>query len=267
MYKIAPHKVVVIFLFCTHLMPSFVHAYDFAVMPVRSKDQTQQAYDPLMKYLSQASGQPVKLKAYNNFVNYWQDMREKKFDFALDAAHFVDYRAIQQEHQVLAKIQDQVSFSLVTTENEAILEASELAGKPVACLPPPSRGNLELDTFFKHPLRQPYKVEVKSYELAIAMMMVGKVKAAIIPTPMLNAYPELMVVESTNLWPHMGLTASNNVPTEVKSAVAKALLSISDNKQGSEALTVLGFAGFQPADQSMYRGYSKALKSYRYYGL
>jgi len=254
-------------LFFTHFIPTLAYAYDFAVMPVRSKEQTQQAYAPLMKYLSKASGQPIKLKPYTNFVNYWQDMRDGKFEFALDAAHFVDYRTKQLEHHTLVKIKDQVSFSLVTTEDGAVLEPSELVGKRVACLPPPSRGSLQLDSFFKSPLRQPVKFEVRSYEEALDMMKKGKVNAAMIPTPMLNAYPDLMVVESTDLWPHMGLTASKGIPTKVKSSVAKALMSISRDKQGSEALVTLGFSGFQPADQTIYDGYSKALSSYGHYGL
>jgi phosphonate transport system substrate-binding protein len=248
-----------------YLFSTTALAYDFAIMPVRSKAQTIQFYQPLIDYLAKASGQPVKLKAYNNFVNYWQDMRDGKMQFVLDAAHFVDYRVSQQEAQVLVKVLDQVSFSLVSTEEASILDVDELIGKPIACLPPPSRGNLEIDKFFKNPLRQPRKVEVKSYEDAVAKMKSGKVKAAILPTAMLGGFPDLNVIDTTELWPHMGITASKAVPTEVKSAVARALLGITRDKQGSEALAVTGLAGFEPADASTYEGYSKALKSYGQY--
>jgi len=258
-------KASVFLLFCLQIIPSVTYAYDFAIMPVRSKAKTEQLYKPLMNYLSMSSGQPITLKAYNNFVNYWQDMRDNKFDFALDAAHFVDYRAKQLEHQVLVKIKDQVSFSLVTTDEESILEPSELIGKPIACLPPPSRGNLEIDTFFKNPIRQPRKAEVKSYEEAVYKMKTGKVKAAVIPTSMLGAYPNLITVETTELWPHMGVTASPKVPTKVKSSVAKALLSLTRTDEGNKVLAAVGLPGFEPTDHSTYEGYSKYLVSYGRY--
>jgi phosphonate transport system substrate-binding protein len=246
---------------------SVASAYDLSIMPVRSEALTEKLYQPLAEYLSQATGEPINLKVYNNFVNYWQDMRDGKLDIVLDAAHFVDYRTRKQEHQVLVKLKDKVSFSLVSTEDLAILEPSELVGKPIACLPPPSRGNLEIDQFFKNPIRQPRKVEVKSYEEAVNLLKEGKVKAAVLPTPMLNSFPNLMVIDSTDLWPHMALTASANVPTEVKSAIAKALLHMSRDQRGAEALEVTGLTGFEPADHTLYDGYSKMLISYGNYSL
>ena len=200
-----------------------------------------------------------------NFVNYWQDMRDGKMQLVLDAAHFVDYRVKLKEHQVLVKIKDQVSFSLVSSEEEAILEPAELIGKPIACLPPPSRGNLEIDSFFKNPIRQPRKVEVQSYEDAVKRLKTGEVKAAVVPTAMVGGFPDLMVIANTELWPHMALTASPDVPTEVKSAILKALLGIEKDKQGAEALAKTGLAGFEPADATVYDGYSKALKTYGNY--
>lgn len=260
--KIQVKQNLFLFLFCAQCLPVITHAYDFAVMPVRSLAQTEESFRPLMSYLSKVSGEPIKLKAYSNFVDYWQDMRADKFDFALDAAHFVDYRVKKQEHQVLAKIKDKVSFSLVTTQDFGALDSTDLIGKPIACLPPPSRGNLQIDSFYKNPIRQPRKIEVKSYEEAVAKMLSGKVKGAILPTSMIGAYPNLNVVEATALWPHMGFTASPNVPTQVKSAVTKALLSLTRDKKGAEALTASGLTGFRPADNSVYDGYSRYLKTY-----
>jgi phosphonate transport system substrate-binding protein len=252
-------------LFTLVFFSSVASAYELAIMPVRSKALTEKLYQPLADYLSKATGKPIHLKTYNNFVNYWQDMRDGKLDIVLDAAHFVDYRAKQKEHQVLVKLKDKVSFSLVSSEDLAILEPAELIGKPIACLPPPSRGNLEIDSFFKNPIRQPRKVEVKSYEEAVMLLEQGKVQAAVIPTPMLNAFPNLMVIDSTDLWPHMAMTASANVPTEVKSAIAKALLGMEKDMQGNEALANSGLTGFEPADHSLYDGYSKALSTYGNY--
>ena len=94
-------------LFTFVFFSSVASAYDLAIMPVRSKDKTISLYQPIVEYLSKTTGESVNLKAYDNFVNYWQDMRDGKFDLALDAAHFVDYRAQKQKHQVLVKLKEQ----------------------------------------------------------------------------------------------------------------------------------------------------------------
>ena len=244
------------------LVSTTATALELAIMPVRSKATTEELYQPFVEYLSKATGQEIKLRAYNNFVNYWQDMRDGKLDLVLDAAHFIDYRVKKLEHQVLVKLQDQVSFSLASTEENSILDPEELIGKTIACLPPPSRGNLEIDNFFKNPIRQPRKVEVKSYEQAVMKLEKGEVKAIVIPTPMMGAYPNLSTIETTEQWPHMGITASPNVPAETKSALVKALLGMTRDQQGTDALTKSALSGFEPADHSVYDGYADALKTY-----
>ena len=90
----------------------------------------------------------------------------------------------------------------------------------------------------------------------------GTVKAAVIPTPMVQMFTDLYVVESTELWPHMGVTASADVPTKIKSKIARALLSMTKNKQGNDALEASSLVGFEPADNSVYAGYSKYLSHY-----
>jgi len=152
--------------------------------------------------------------------------------------------------------------SIDATHDDSVLEPSELIGKPIACLAAPSRGNLEIDTFFKNPIRQPRKTEVRSYEEAVVLMEKGTVKAAVIPTPMVQMFTDLYVVESTELWPHMGVTASQDVPTEIKSKIIRALLSMTKNKQGNDALEASNLIGFEPADSSVYEGYSKYLSHY-----
>ena len=239
-----------------------VSAYDISIMPVRSQAKTEELYAPMVEYFTKSVGVPITLKTYKNFVDYWQDMRHGKFELAFGAAHFVDYLVANHQHQVLAKLKDRVSFSLVTTQDDSVFEASELVGKPIACLAAPSRGNLEISTFFKSPMRQPRKTEVRSYEEGVVLLEKGTVKAAVLPTPMVQIFTDLHLVESTELWPHMGVTESPEIPTEVKSKITRALLSMKKNMQGNEALEASNLVGFEPADSGIYEGYSKYLSHY-----
>jgi len=235
-------------------------ALDFVVQPILPKKDLAKSYKPLADYLSKKTGQPIKFIAYANFLRYWDDMKAGKFDLVMDAAHLVDYRIQKMDHEVLAKVKDQVSFSLVTTEENAVLEPEELIAKRISCLAPPSRGNLQIDIFFPNPLRQPFKTETRSFRQAIELLQKGKVHASIVPSPMVGAFPGLYTVVSTDLWPHMGLTASPTVPANVKAAITKAMLEMETDPAAADALKAAAIpTGFEAAKNEDYKGYMKLL--------
>lgn len=234
-------------------------AYDFAVQPILPKKDLERSYKPLARYLANKTGQPIKFVAYSNFLRYWDDMKAGKFDLVMDAAHLVDYRIQRLDHEVLGKVKDKVSFSLVTTEDNAVLEPSELIAKRISCLAPPSRGNLQIDKFFPNPIRQPFKQETRSFREAIKLLQKGKVHASIIPTPMVGGFPDLYVVETTDLWPHMGVTAAPSMPADVKAAISKALLGMEGDPAAADVLKAGSLPGFEATTNEEYEGYMKLL--------
>lgn len=231
--------------------------YNLAVMPVRSERDTKQSFNNLADYITRATGHEVKLKTYPDFKSYWKAIRADEVDFVLDAAHLVDYRVQRKHHQVLAKVKDKVSFSLVTNADNPILDAEELVGKKISVLTFPSRGVLEVNKMFTDVDGRASKQVVKSYNQATFLLETGKVDAAMIPTPMLNRLTNLQVIQTTEQWPHMGFTASSKVPVKVKSSVVRALLRAPKSAYGLEALEHSGLSGFEPADHVVYEGYSQ----------
>lgn len=67
-------------------------------------------------------------------------------------------------------------------------------------------------------------------------------------------------VESTEPVPHMGLSASPELPEAVVEAVRKALLDASSNESGRKMLEALRIESFQPADAATYDGYADLLE-------
>jgi len=241
------------------LVQTQAHALDLVVQPILAQKQLKSSFKPLADYLSKKTGTKINFIAYSNFLRYWDDMRAGKFDLVLDAAHLVDYRAQKLGHEVLAKVEDKVSFSLVTTEENSVIDVEELVAKRISALAPPSRGNLQIDKFFPNPLRQPFKTETRSFREAIKLLQKGKVHASVIPTPMVQVFPGLYVVETTDLWPHMGFTASQNVPVDVKAALSEALLAMKEDKAAAAALKASQITGFEKGDNSDYRGFMRLL--------
>ena len=247
-------------LICT--LDSHAEEYTLAIQPILPQKELVENFQPLADFMSKASGHTITLHTERNFLFYWTKMRRgnEGFDFVLDAAHFTDYRIKTKHYQVLAKFPDTVSFSIVTGEDSFILDPEELIGLRVATMPSPSLGALRLEELFPNPMRIPHYVWEFNTTLAVEKIRSGEIDAAIIPTRLASAYSDLNVVMTTEPVPHMGLSASPDVPPDVVSKIKTALLNAHKTQSGKKMLKALKLQSLQPADAEIYDGYSSLLE-------
>jgi hypothetical protein len=238
-----------------------------AVQPIMDEEQTRKAFQPLCDYLGQATKRPCRLFTSPNFYAYWDKVRvSSAFNLVLDAAHFTDYRAQKFGFQVLAKIPDTVTYTLVTRNTELTLDAGELVGKRVATLGVPSIGAARLNGMFPNPSRQPVTVEVGAAEQAIRLLLDGKVSAAILPTPIVAQQmangASVAVMLTTDPIPHIGLSAASSIDAATRAVLRAALLNAHTSEEGKKMLRQIGFERFDPASASVYAGQGKILREY-----
>lgn len=240
-----------------------VKALDFhlSIQPVLPKADILAAYSPLAEYLSKQTGHNIQIKAHSNFLTYWSSLRQMKgFDFTLDAAHFTDYRVNKNKYTVLAKLPDTVSFTLVTHEDNLVLDAEELILKKVATMVSPSIGALRLLSLFPNPMQQPRFVYALDSFDAAEQVIDGTVFAAVIPTALVSTYEELSSVLTTDSLPHMAFSAAPTVPVEVIEKVRMALITAQNSAEGQAMLDKLNFVNFEPSTNRDYEGYMALLK-------
>lgn len=231
------------------------------VQPIESQAKTERAFKPLAEYLSKKTGYKIDVKTASNFLTYWELMRrDAGFDLVLDAAHFTDYRDQHQGYQVLAKVPDTVSFSLVTNGNLLLFGPNELIGKSVASAPSPSLGGVRMEQIYPNPLRQPKLVPTNTFQQALDMLHHGKVVAALVPTPLVRGDVRVNTVMTTKPVPQMAFSASPNVSTKLKREIRRALLNAGNSPAGRIMLKKMHYARFQPADNAMYKGYENLLE-------
>lgn len=240
--------------------PAAAETFNFCVQPIQSAAKTQAAFQPLADYLSKATGHQIKLVTSPNFLAYWQSMKRGDYDILLDGAHLTDYRAQKMNWSVIAKQLDKVSISLATSEGVFLFDPLELAGKKVAVQPAPSAPALVLNRFFNNPLRKPVLVEVTSTEEAAEKAMKGEVVAAVIPSPMLQVYPKLNLMTSSEQWPQPGFSVAPKVPPEVRKTLADALINAPKTPDGQKMLQAINLPGFETASADTYKGYESWLK-------
>lgn len=239
--------------------PAF--GYTLVVQPIQSPETTRTSFQPLVEYLRNATGAEIELVTARNFVSYWQTMkRGDRYDLILDAAHFTDYRIQRMDYTPLVKIASVVSLSLVTHEDQPVFEARELIGKPVALLSSPSMDAVRLAQLFPNPLRQPVIVRVDDSREAAEKVRDGSAAGALVPTPMVGAFPFLYTVVTTEQVPHMALSAGPSVPEVLQQRLRQALLDANKTPEGRKLLEALNFEAFEAADAKTYQGYGKLLQ-------
>ena len=254
----------VILIFTVFLSTSASQAAEFtlAIQPILPQQELKKNFQPLVDYLSKATGHTITITTQRNFLFYWTKMRKNKkgFDLVLDAAHFTDYRVKHQGYTVLAKMPDTVSYSIVTHEDMFLFDAEDLIGLSIATMHSPGLGYLHLEMLFPNPMRMPHYVWEANTTAAVENILSGKTNAAIIPTRLASTYDNLNTVMTTEPVPHMGLSASADVPAEVAEKIRLALLNASTTADGQKMLSLLNTDKFEAADNTTYDGYSDLLK-------
>lgn len=235
--------------------------YEIAVQPVLPEAEMKKAYQPLVDYLSETTEHTFTIKTYKNFLTYWERMKKKAgFDFVLDAAHFTDWRIKRHKYKVIAKFPDSVSFSLVTHEDNLIFDAEELVLSKIATMSSPGLGAVRLNEIYPNPVRIPLYVQSSDALTAVQKVIDGKADAAIIPTPLMNGFENLNLVETTKLVPHMGFSASSEIPGSVVSEVKKVLVDAKETEEGRKMLSNINIEYFQEASNATYDGYAVLLE-------
>jgi len=249
-------------LFLCLLAPiSQADTYTLAIQPTMPKEQTDRYYQPLTRYLSAHTGHEFQLEAHHNYVAYWEAMRrENAADLVLDAPHFTGYRVAKANYQVLAKIRDTLSFSLVTNEDLLLFEPAELIGKKVVTPASPSLSGVELARMFPHQMRQPTIVSTRNFSQALERLKSGRASAALIPTPLVSGDTTVNTVTTTEPVPHLAISASPSLPADVRRQVQSALLSAHESEAGQAMLEKVNISGFEPADNDLYRPYAALLQ-------
>jgi len=236
-----------------------------AVQPILSEDATREAFQPLADFITQVTGRKCVLQTRPNFLSYWSDTYKGSYSLVFDAAHFTDYRIKKLGFQVLAKIPDGVSFSLVANSSSAIIDPSELIGKTVATLGPPSIGAARLAEFYPNPTRQPIVVEVESSEKGFEMLQKGEVVAAMLPTPLvaqeMSSGATIDVVAQTKQIPHIAVSASPQLDETTRNKIRNALLNADKTPAGQAMLKAINFPRFVAATPDIYAGQSEILSN------
>lgn len=224
--------------------------------PIFNPEQAQLVYEPLITYLNDATPYQFELLAPRDFHRYWIDIRRGVTpDFVLEDAHLTALRIERYDYMPLVKAEEPATFSLLTSGMNADSEVSDFIGQPISSMPAPSLGYLILTSWFDNPMQQPViQSNAGSWLDAIEIVFAMEAEAAMAPHNLVSRYVNMVVLRTSEEFPHATISASPEVPDVVRRAVRDALTVLHEDPDHFGALHELDINAFVPASFGEYDG-------------
>lgn len=224
--------------------------------PIFTPDQAELVYSPLVDYLNEATPYRFDLEIARDFHRYWLDIRRGNSpDLVLEDAHLTAYRINREDYTPLVKAAEPMTYSLLTSADNADATLQDLVGKPVSTMPSPSLGYLVLSSWYDNPMQQPViKSNASSWADAIEIVFSMEAEAAIVPRNLVERYVNMVPVRTSREFPGLTLSASPNVPEDIQEEIRQALLVLHDDQDHYEAMHELDIDRFVEASTIEYEG-------------
>lgn len=216
--------------------------------------QAERQYRPLVRYLQKVSGQQIRLKANINPLAHWERMRRENYDFVLDNPAFTAFRTERMDYEVIGKLPDVLSFTLVSSADEMMFDPSEMIGRPLATVSSPAISSLRLEEIFDNPMQQPSYIEVDTHREAMELVEKGRAVGAMVPSALVGEYRDMNTIYTTKQMPAPGFSVSPNVAPALRNKIREALLNAHKSASGRTMLEALNVPRFEAADNATYEG-------------
>lgn len=236
--------------------------YTLTVEPTFPADQIREVYGPLIAYLNRTTGHRFTVRAAPNFNQHWRDLRAgTPADFVFEEGHFFDYRRKRSGFIGIARTQEPSAFAIAVADPEIAAEGREgIVGRTVASLGAPNLGYVLVFDAFRNPLAQP---EVRSVSMKWSdgpdLVFAGDVVATLLPSYLASENPALTEVWRSAEFPGRIISASPEVPQEVRNSVAEALMNLHTDPDAFVVMNELRTERMVAVDEAAYDGMERLL--------
>ena len=236
--------------------------YTLTVEPTYPADQLREVYGPLITYLNRTTGHRFILRSAPNFNEHWRQLRSgAAVEFVFEEGHFFDYRAKRSGAIALARTQENSAYAIAVADPEIAAEGRDgIVGRTVASLGAPNLGYVLVFDSFKNPLAQPDVRAVSSkWSDGPDLVFSGDVEATLLPAYLASENPALTEVWRSADVPGRVLSASPELPQDVRQKVTDALLKLHEDPEAFAVMTELRTERLVAVDRATYDGLERLL--------
>ena len=218
--------------------------YTLAVVPQASPSETYHRWVPFADQLQRVLGQPLQVRVYRTFDEFETDLVNGLADFAyMNPYHLIMARKAQGYLPLIRDGSRLLSGQLVVRRDSPIKSVKELNGKTIA-FPDPNAFAASL--YMRALLQEKANIRFTSQFLGThgnvyRHVILGSVAAGSgVNVTLAREFPEtraeLRVLYETPGTPPHPLCAHPRIPSELREAVARAVLELGKNENGRELL-------------------------------
>jgi hypothetical protein len=224
--------------------------------PVFTPDQAELVYRPLVNYLNNVTPYRFDLRISRDFHRYWLDVRRGETpDLVLEDAHITAFRMRRDDYTPLVTAAEPMTYSLMASPTYVDGTLRDFVGQPVSSMPSPSLGYLVLSRWYENPMQQPIiQSNASSWLDAIEIVFSMEAEAAIAPRNLAERYVNLEVIETSEQFPGITLSAGPDVPVAIQEEIRAALLLLHEDDDHFGAVHELDIERFIEADPEDFEG-------------
>lgn len=231
----------------------------FSTAPTHSPEVTQRIYSPLLKYLSQATGQRFVLASAANFVEYSSGMQANRYDMLFDGPHLSGWRIDQRDHEPLARLPGQIRFVIIGREDSMTqsMQELELGRAQVCAFASPNMLTLAFLSYFPHPARQPVLVRTQGFAQLEECLRSGRGDVAVVRDGQwrnMNQDGLRLIETQREAYPERTFTIGRHVDPALREQIRQALLSEEGLQAMADLLKTFNRDKLIPAKSSDYEG-------------
>lgn len=242
-------------------VPESAETFVFQGHPIFPPETAELVYRPLVNYLNDALPYRFDLELSPDYHRYWLSTRRgRNPHLVLEEPHLTAYRMEQYGYTPLVRAQAPLTYSLLTSMDNAEASARDFLGRRVSSMPAPSLGYLILASWFENPMQQPIILSnAGSWLDAVEIVFSQEADAAIVPNNLVARYVNMANVLTSQEFPGVTIAASPEVPADIQQEIQAALVALHEDEEHFAALNELDISQFIEAQPGQYDGLEKWL--------
>jgi len=209
-------------------------------------------FTPLIEYLNNKVKRDFIIETSHNFSQHVKKTASRRFDFLLTAPHFVLAAVNTGHYRVIATYNKPLTAIIVVHKNSAIRSLSDLHGKTISTPAPEAIISIVGKKLLSNDSRLNIRyLSFRNHNAAYQAMLSGESQAAVISIYVyLDAIKKglpLRELAKSKQFPAVGILAATDLPDSVVKRFVYALVNMSTDKKGREALKLMAFPGYRKA--------------------
>lgn len=238
-------------------------AINFITAPTHTKAITEKMYTPLVQYLSQKTGETIKINYPVNYLDYTLKMRKGQYDITFDGPHFTSWRIKELGDTPVARLPGKIQIVVAVPANEdKLLSIDLLAGHKVCAFPSPNLLTMAFLNYFDNPIQQPILIPAKGFTGIQECLKKEKGRAMVLRKKIWEKMDKTglkLIAEPTDAFPDRTFSIASRIDSTTQAKIKAALLDAEAAPYLNNLLDTFKKKNLVPTDASEYIGMHKLL--------